>query len=310
MKKKNVLIFGAGGFVGPYLAEEFMNNGYDVFGSDINDGGNLPPSVSYQKTDLLNAKEVYNLVSKVTPDIIVNLAAVSSVGLSWKIPQTTIQVNVVGSLNILEAAKELDPMPKVLFIGSSEEYDISNKPIDENTPLNANNPYGISKVTQERFANMYKAQYGMQIYCARPFNHTGVGQKDSFVLASFCKQAAEIEKTGKPGIIKVGNLSARRDFGHVKDLMRAYRMIVESDDCNVVYNVGTGKAHSLEKMLKFIISLSSQPITVEVDPDRFRPIDNPYICCNNTKIKHELGWFPEYSVFDALKEMFENFRDN
>lgn len=306
---KKVLIFGAGGFVGPYLAQEFLNTGYKVVGSDINERGNLQPELEFRKADLLNSKEVYDLVMDVQPSIIVNLAAISSVGLSWKIPQTTIQVNVVGSLNILEAAKDLNPMPKVMFIGSSEEYDISNKPIDESTPLNANNPYGISKVTQERFANMYKAQYGMQIYCVRPFNHTGVGQKDTFVLASFCKQAAEIEKNGKPGVIKVGNLGARRDFGHVKDLMRAYRMIVESDDCNVIYNVGTGKAHSLQKMLDYIVSLSSQPITVEVDKERFRPIDNPYICCNNTKIKHELGWVPEYTVFDALKEMFEDFKN-
>lgn len=305
---QTVLIFGAGGFVGPYLAQEFLNNGYNVVGSDINERGNLQPELVFRKADLLNSKEVYDLIMDVQPSIIVNLAAISSVGLSWKIPQTTIQVNVIGSLNILEAAKDLNPMPKVMFIGSSEEYDISNKPIDESTPLNANNPYGISKVTQERFANMYKAQYGMQIYCVRPFNHTGVGQKDTFVLASFCKQAAEIEKSGKPGVIKVGNLGARRDFGHVKDLMRAYRMIVESDDCNVIYNVGTGKAHSLQKMLDYIVSLSTQPITVEVDKDRFRPIDNPYICCNNTKIKHELGWVPEYTVFDALKDMFEDFR--
>lgn len=305
---EKVLIFGAGGFVGPYLAREFMDANYQVYGSDINDGGNLPSDVEYHKADLLNASEVDTLIKTINPNIIVNLAAISSVGLSWKIPQTTIQVNVIGSLNILESAKDLNPMPKVLFIGSSEEYDISNKPIDENTPLNANNPYGISKVTQERFANMYKAQYGMQIYCARPFNHTGVGQKETFVLASFCKQAAEIEKSGKPGVIKVGNLSARRDFGHVKDLMRAYRMIVESDDCNVVYNVGTGKAYSLRKMLDYIVSLSSQPITIEVDPERFRPIDNPYICCNNAKIKSELGWVPQYNVFDALKEMFEVFK--
>lgn len=304
---KTVLIFGAAGFVGPYLSREFINAGYKVVGSDLNGRGSLPSEVDFKRADLLDPKQVDDVVKSTNPSVIVNLAAVSSVGLSWKIPQTTIQVNVIGSLNILESAKNLNPMPKILFVGSSEEYDISNKPIDENTPLNANNPYGISKVTQERFANMYKAQYGMQIYCVRPFNHTGVGQKDTFVLASFCKQAAEIEKSGKPGVIKVGNLGARRDFGHVKDLMRAYRMIVESDDCNVIYNVGTGKAHSLQKMLEYIISLSSQPITIEVDPERFRPIDNPYICCNNTKIKHELGWTPEFTVFDALKEMFNEF---
>lgn len=306
---QRVLIFGAGGFVGPYLAQEFINNGYEVIGSDIAERANFPSELAFYKVDLLNPKEVYDLILGIEPTIIVNLAAISSVSLSWKIPQTTIQVNVVGSLNILEAAKALQQKPKVLFIGSSEEYEISDTPIDENTPLNANNPYGISKVTQEHFANMYRTQYGMKIYCVRPFNHTGVGQKETFVLASFCKQAAEIDKSGNPGIIKVGNLSACRDFGHVKDLMRAYRMIVECDDCNTIYNVGTGKCHSLQEMLDYIVSLSSQPITVVVDPDRFRPNDNPYICCNYNKIKNELGWEPEKTVFDVLKEMFEDFKN-
>ena len=305
---KKVLIFGVGGFVGPYLAQEFLDEGYVVYGSDIVKSDRLQQEVAFYQTDLLNADAVANVISQLKPNIIINLAAVSSVGLSWKIPQQTVEVNIVGALNILEAAKDLSPMPKILLIGSSEEYDISDKPINELTILRANNPYGISKVAQERFANIYKVQYGMQIYHVRPFNHTGVGQKDTFVLPSFCKQAAEIEKSGKPGVIKVGNLMARRDFGHVKDLMRAYRMIVESPYCDTVYNVGTGKAHSLREMLNYIISLCSQPIKVKVDPERVRPIDNPVICCDYSKIKAELGWEPQYKVFDALKEMFEYYK--
>lgn len=307
---KKVLIFGVGGFVGPYLAQEFLNEGYVVYGSDIVKGDRLQDEVAFYQADLLNANAVANIILQLKPDMIINLAAVSSVGLSWKIPQQTIEVNIVGTLNILEASKDLIPMPKILLIGSSEEYDISDKPINELTILRANNPYGISKVAQERFANIYKVQYGMQIYHVRPFNHTGVGQKDTFVLPSFCKQAAEIEKSGKPGVIKVGNLMARRDFGHVKDLMHAYRLIVESPYCDTVYNVGTGKAHSLREMLNYIISLCSQPIKVEVDPARVRPIDNPVICCDYTKIKNELGWEPQYRVFDALKEMFEYYMNS
>lgn len=307
---KKVLIFGVGGFVGPYLAQEFLNEDYVVYGSDIVKGDRLQDEVTFYQADLLNANAVSNIILQLKPDMIINLAAVSSVGLSWKIPQQTIEVNIVGTLNILEASKELKPMPKILLIGSSEEYDISDKPINELTILRANNPYGISKVAQERFANIYKVQYGMQIYHVRPFNHTGVGQKDTFVLPSFCKQAAEIEKSGKPGVIKVGNLMARRDFGHVKDLMHAYRLIVESPYCDTVYNVGTGKAHSLREMLNYIISLCSQPIKVEVDPARVRPIDNPVICCDYTKIKNELGWEPQYRVFDALKEMFEYYMNS
>lgn len=299
------LIFGISGFVGPYLAREFLDNGYTVFGSDVVYSKVLPKDVSFRKTDLLNAEDTYELISDISPDMIVNLAAISSVGASWNIPQKTIEINVIGTLNILEAARKQEKKPRVLFVGSSEEYMATNMPMDEETPLDANNPYGISKVTQERFAELYRQRYGMKVYCVRPFNHTGVGQSDSFVLPSFCKQAAEIEKSGKPGVIKVGNLSAKRDFSHVKDVVRAYRMIIESDDCTVTYNVGSGIAHKLEDLLIYLLHFSKQEIQVEIDRDRYRPIDTPFICCDNRLIQKNIGWKPELSVFDALHEMVE-----
>ncbi len=300
-----VLLFGISGFVGEYLAQEFMNHGYTVYGSDIMANERLADNIEFYKADLLDANSVEQVVLNINPDIIVNLAAVSSVGVSWNIPQTTMSVNVIGALNIMEAAKRCQPMPKVMFVGSSEEYEVSDKPISEETPLNANNPYGISKMTQESFAALYRERYGMKIYCVRPFNHTGVGQKDNFVLPSFCRQVAEIERSGQAGVMKVGNLAAERDFSHVKDIVRAYRMIVENDDCKKIYNVGSGKAYSIQKILDYIISLCSQKVTVETDPERFRPVDTPTICCDNRLIKQELGWEPEYTIFDTVKEMFE-----
>jgi GDP-4-dehydro-6-deoxy-D-mannose reductase len=219
-------------------------------------------------------------------------------------------VNVVGALNILEAARKQDSKSKVMFIGSSEEYEVSDMPIDEQMALNANNPYGISKVTQERFAALYRSEYGMKIYCVRSFNHTGVGQKDTFVLPSFCKQVAQIENSGKNGVIKVGNLAVKRDFSDVRDIVRAYRMIVESDDYEAIFNVGSGHAYGLDEMLEFIVSLSSQRINIEVDPARFRPVDTPVVCCDNHYITDTLGWKPEYSIFDTLKEMFESYKEN
>lgn len=303
--KGKVLAFGISGFVGYYLAQEFINAGYEVYGSDINKPGNFPKEIVFTKADLMSAEAVLQLVFDIEPEMIVNLAAISSVGMSWSNPQTTMMVNVVGALNIMEAARKQTMMPKVLFIGSSEEYEVSDKPISEINKLNANNPYGISKVTQERFAALYREQYGMKVYCVRPFNHTGIGQKDSFVLPSFCKQVAEIEKSGEAGTIKVGNLAIKRDFSHVKDIVRAYRMIIENDNCTKIYNVGYGVAHGLDEMLEYIVSLSKQKITVEVDPERFRPVDTPVICCDRSLIKKELGWEPEYSVFNVLKEMFE-----
>ncbi len=301
---KNVLIFGVSGFVGNYLAQEFIDAGYKVYGSDITDNPNLLLDISFQKADLMNSADVKMIVDEVSPDMIINLAAISSVGASWSMPQTTMNVNVIGALNIMEAARTCDKKPKVMFIGSSEEYQVWDASIDESTPLDANNPYGISKMTQESFATLYRDRYDMQIYCVRPFNHTGIGQKDGFVLPSFCKQVAEIAKSGKPGVMKVGNLSAKRDFSHVKDIVRGYRMIIESDDCRQVYNIGSGNAYSIREVLDYIISLCPYEVTVETDPDRFRPVDTPVICCNNSKIKEKLGWEPQYSIFDTVREMY------
>lgn len=305
---KKVLIFGCGGFVGKYLTDEFTSNGYEVTGSDIR----VPEWADDQfiSCDLLSAEDVTAVISKVMPDIIVNLAAISSVGQSWKMPQLTISVNVNGSLNILQAVGscyDKDNMPKVMFIGSSEEYAPASAPVSETSPLDSNSPYGISKMTQESFATLYGKEFGIDVYLVRAFNHTGVGQADNFVLPSWCKQAAEIDKSGKPGVMNVGNLKVRRDFSDVRDIVRAYRLIVEKGQPGKAYNVGSGVAHSLEDMLKTITSLSSQEITINVDPARIRPTDTPVICCDNSLIKAELGWAPEHDIFDTLKEMYENY---
>lgn len=307
---EKVLIFGVSGFVGSYLSKEFLEHDYDVYGSDKNESQMLPDTVKFKISDLLNAEQTEEFITEINPDIIINLAAISSVGASWKIPQTTIDINVIGALNIMEAARKAEKKPKIMFIGSSEEYIASPLPMNENTTLNASNPYGISKIAQEQFAKLYREQYGLSIYCVRPFNHTGIGQKDSFVLPSFCKQAAEIEKSGKPGVIRVGNLAVKRDFSHVKDIVRAYRMIVESDNCEIVYNVGSGVAHSLKSMLEYVISLCNQSINIEIDQKRIRPTDQPVICCNHSLLTSELNWKPHYTVFDALNEMLEYYRAN
>lgn len=299
------LLFGAGGFVGPYLAREMEAHGYEVYGSGRAESG--PAGMPYVRADILDAAQVEGAISALRPDDIVNLAGISSVGRSWAMPQAAVEANVIGALNILEAARKQPRMPKVLLIGSSEEYAPSDRPIDETSPLDANNPYGISKVMQERFAALYRSRYGMKVYCVRPFNHTGVGQKDTFVIPSWCKQAAEISKSGKPGVMRVGNLEVKRDFSDVRDVVRAYRMILESDDCETVYNVGSGKAIALRELLEYIVSLSEQPITVETDPALIRPVDTPFICCDRTLIKEKLGWEPEYTLFETVREMTASF---
>lgn len=308
--KRAVLIFGACGFVGSYLAKEFKENGYIVYGSDISDVCTNQFLDGYKKVDLLDACSVTDICMRFKPSMIVNLAAISSVGQSWCVPQKTMQVNVCGTLNILEAAIALKSSPKILLIGSSEEYAPSNKSLKETDFIDGNNPYGISKIAQERFAKIYEQRYGMRIYRTRSFNHTGVGQSLSFVLPSWCKQVAEIEKSGKPGVLKVGNIEVSRDFGDVCDFVRAYRMLVESDFSGEVFNIGTGRAIKLREMAEYIASLSSQEVSIEVDSSLLRPSDNNIICCDRTKAEELLGWAPRYSIEDVLTRLYQNFLGN
>jgi GDP-4-dehydro-6-deoxy-D-mannose reductase len=302
---KKALIFGIGGFVGKYLSAELIENRYCVEGADLHRTASVPADIDFFACNILDADAVSQLIHDRKPDCIINLAAISSVGVSWKMPGMTMSVNVNGALNILEAAKGLAVRPRVLFIGSSEEYRSSEHAMSEETPLEANNPYGISKMTQERFAELYRNRYGMKVFYVRPFNHTGPGQRDDFVLPSFCQQTAKIELTKKPGVIHVGNLKAKRDFSDVRDIVRAYRMVLESEDSSKIYNIGSGSAYSLEELLKYIVSLSTQKIEIAVDSDKLRPADTPMILCNHDKIEKELGWKPKYSIFETLKELYQ-----
>jgi len=302
---KKILIFGSNGFVGKYLAFEFKQNGYEVYGSDISKENLNGYSSVYYQCDITDEKQTKKVIYEIYPDKIVNLAAISSVSLSWKETQNTVNLNVIGALNILESVKKLGIEASILLVGSSEEYARSNMPISENFSLNAGNPYGISKIAQERFAEIYRSKYGMKIYCVRAFNHTGIGQSESFVIPSWCKQAAMIYKSGNAGTINVGNINIKRDFSDVRDVVRAYRMVIESDDCNKIYNVGSGKANLLKDILDHIILLANQNIAVNIDDNLFRKSENEYICCDNSLIYSCLNWKPRYNIMQTIDEMYK-----
>lgn len=303
---KKVLIIGAGGFVGEYLIKEFQKNNYQIIACDIGKKEKFDKEISYFDIDILNKQLVNNIINKTKPDYLINLAAISSVGMSWKIPDKTIQINVIGTINILEAIKEYCPTCKVLLIGSSEEYESIDRPLKEEDSIKANNPYGISKIAQENFAKLYSEKYGLKIVCTRSFNHTGIGQLDQFVIPSFCKQVAEIEKTKKSGKISVGNLSAYRDISDVRDIVYVYRKLLENDNNQFIYNVGSGKVYQIEELLKYIISLSTQKIEIVIDENKLRPVDTPYICCDNTKIKE---YFNNTDIKETIKEMYEYYKN-
>ena len=302
---KKALIFGIGGFVGPYLAKELIDNGYKVYGTDTVDSTSAFSYEGYYKCNILDKENVRKIIEDVKPTHIINLAAISSVGQSWKIPDVTMQVNVNGTLNIFYGCLASNIKPKILLIGSSEEYIPSDKPINEETEINANNPYGISKVAQEQFAKIYREKYNWDIFCVRAFNHIGVGQRDTFVIPSWCKQVAEIEKCIREPKLIVGNINVSRDFTDVRDIVHAYRLVLESNNSSEIYNVGQGKSLLLSDILNYIISLSSKDIKVEINQDLIRPNDNAIICCDNNKIKKKLNWKPKYDVLDTIKEIYE-----
>lgn len=308
---KKILIFGCGGFVGGYLTKEFSESGYEVIGTDISEPQNMSAKFcsDFFCMDFLDMEKTDKLVKNVNADYIINLAGISSVGDSWKIPQLTMDANVKGMLNIFEAVKNIGQNPKILVIGSSEEYAAADTKISEEFPVKAYNPYGISKVTQEYFSEIYRNEFKMRIINTRTFNHTGLGQTEKFVIPSFVKQIADIHNSRKDGIVRVGNLSAKRDFGDVRDMARAYRMILESDTDGTLFNVGSGSVYKLEEILKYIISLTDMHVEIQIDKAKLRPVDNPIVWCDNSYIKKEIGWEPRYTVFDAIKEMFKSYTD-
>lgn len=290
------LVIGASGFVGGYLVKELEAAGHKVTAVDI-------PEVN-----LLDREGIDSLLEKANPDYIVNLAAISSVGASWKDPVSTIQVNVVGTLNLLDAIVKHAPQAKTFLIGSAEEYAQTaemNVSLSESSEREASSPYGISKIAQENFAELYRKKHGMKIVCTRSFNHTGVGQKTTFALPSFVKQVADIEKSGQPGIIKVGNLSAWRDFSDVRDVVHVYRMLLENKTEYDVYNVGSGIAHKVGDLLDTIIGFASVKIDVEQDPEKMRPVDIPYQCCDNSRIV-KCGYWKGTRIEETLKWMFDH----
>ena len=302
---KRALIFGVNGFVGAHLARELASRGYEVCGSDLKEGCALPEVGRYASCDLADSEGVAKVVADAKPDYIVNLAAISSVGQSWRMPALTMRVNVEGALNVMEAARALETMPRVLLVGSSEEYAPKDGPLNEDDLTVSNNPYGISKATQERFAALYAERYGLEVCLTRSFNHTGPGQNPNFVLPSWCRQAAAIERSGKPGKMTVGNLKVARDFSDVRDVVRAYRLILEGGRAGEAYNVGSGRALPLGELLEAVTGFCSQDIEVEIDPELIRPTDTPCICCDASKLRNELGWVPERTIEDTLKEIYD-----
>ncbi len=306
------LVIGAAGFVGGYLIDCLRDEfGMEVYGTKISSQTYAHEGARIFDLDILDKEGIVSLFKEIHPDCIFHLAAQSSVSVSWKNPQLTVDINIKGSLNVLEALRELEYKPRIILVGSGEEYGASGADlgkIDEKTLLKPGNIYAATKATQNMFGSIYSKAYGLDIISVRAFNHIGPGQAATFVISDFCKQVAEIEAGKKDPVIFVGNLSAYRDFTDVRDVVRAYALLSQSGRTGETYNVGSGHAVQIRSLLDKILSLSERRIEVRIDESKMRPVDVPKIEADVSKLRNETGWEIRHCIDDTIKDVLNWWR--
>lgn len=311
---KKALIIGAAGFVGNYLIDHIQKNCiWSIVVTKMPQEKILFDGIEVCDLDILNREAIVELLRRVRPDYIYHLAAQSSVGLSWKNPDLTMDVNIKGTIHVLDAIRELDYRPRVLLIGSGEEYGHvkpEEVPIVEDSVLRPGNLYAVTKACQNMIGKIYTDAYDMDIMSVRAFNHVGPNQAPMFVVADFCKQVAEIEAGLREPVMKVGNLSAKRDFTDVRDVVQAYVLLMEHGKAGETYNIGSGKAVQISEILEKIIAMSEVDIHVEVDKNRLRPVDVPIIEADVKKIFDCCGWKKSLDLDTTLRETLDYWRKN
>lgn len=305
-----VLITGIGGFVGRYLADYCVSKGDEVYGLERTkshiDGAKI------YGCDIINASLLAEIVKEVRPEQIYHLAAISFVPAANKNPKLTYDINFYGTFNLYEAVKNSGLNPKILFIGSSDVYgkvDKKNLPLKESAPLNPASVYAVSKAASEILSGYYSSAGLLNIIIVRPFNHTGPGQSPEFVCPSFARQISEIERGTREPILEVGNLDAKRDFSDVRDVVRAYWMLMNSGVSSGVFNVCSGKAVSMKEMLDILLSMSKMEIKVNQDPARLRPSDTPLLYGDSAKLTSITGWKPTIPIEKTIEDILEYWRN-
>lgn len=309
---KRALVIGAAGFVGGYLIKELRKfHDMEVFATKL-------PNSQWESTlarvydlDIMEKDDIVDLLFEIRPDYIFHLAAQSSVGVAWKCPGMTVDVNIKGSINVMDAIRELYYKPRILLIGSGEEYghiEEGETPIRENNPLRPGNIYAATKVCQNMIGHIYSQAYDMELVLVRAFNHIGPGQAPLFVVSDFCKQVAEIERNLREPVMRVGNLAARRDFTDVRDVVKAYIKLVQIGIPGETYNIGRGQAIAIKDLLQMIVEKSKADIKVEIDPAKIRPVDVPVIEADTRKIYDLTGWKPEIPLEQTISETLDYWR--
>lgn len=316
---KKVLITGVSGFAGSYLSRYLLLmpnlsvSGTFLFPESINNISDIKNKINLIKIDLKNSKKVHDMLKLLKPDLVFHLAAFTSPADSFSDPISIMVNNISSEINILEAIRENNLFDTRILIASSAEVygkvDRKDLPIDENTKLMPTNPYAVSKISQDFLGLQYFLSYGIKVIRVRPFNHIGPVQSPSFVVASFAKKIAEIERGESEPVLSVGNLETERDFTDVRDMVRAYYLAIEKGEEGDVYNIGSGKSYKISEILNRLLALSRVKIKVVSDKSLFRPTDNLKLFADASKFIKITSWKPEVAIDTTLRDTLDYWRN-
>jgi GDP-4-dehydro-6-deoxy-D-mannose reductase len=293
------LVTGVSGFVGHHLVEHLQALGDDVIGCDRADG----------TVDIGDLSSVQAIVNRVRPEVVYHLAGWSDVGGSWAAPVEVFRANAEGTLNVLLACTEAG-VERVLAVSSADVYGIVREdelPIGEDAPLRPVTPYAASKVAADYLALQAWLGTGLPVLRARAFNHLGPGQVPRFVAPALAERIARNELDGGT-VVPVGNLSARRDFTDVRDVVRAYRLLVEHGEPGAAYNVCAGRAVSVQQLAEALLGLARHPMELKPDPALERPIDVPVLLGDYSKLRDATGWEPQIEIEQTLEDLLDDMR--
>jgi GDP-4-dehydro-6-deoxy-D-mannose reductase len=314
MLKPNILITGVSGFVGSHLLHRLKADGFDqIWGLTRQKPGSDPryEGVQLLQGDLRDQDRLKVLFQIAKPDWIFHLAGQALVSASWEDPRGTFGANADAQISLFEALRTLKLNPRILVVGSSEEYGFVKEdelPVKETNPLRPLSPYAVSKVAQDLLAFQYFRSYGLRTIRVRAFNHTGPGRPKQYAISNFAYQVAQIERGAAPPILRVGNLDVRRDYLDVRDMVQAYVLAIQKGEDGEVYNLSSGRAQNLRDILVTLLSLSKSKIEVKVDPARFRPSDLPIIYGSSAKFERLTGWRPQIAMKTTLTDLLQYWR--
>ncbi len=310
-----VLVTGAGGFVGRYLVRELHASGYDIIATDVieaseNSGiDRYPDRFVFRRLDLREMGDVRAVFADFAPMAVFHLAAQSSAARSFEDPRETLETNIFGTFNLLEVVRETmdETPPRFLSVGSCEEYGRrtpAEMPLTERSPVEPVSPYAVSKAAQSMLVMQYHSAYGIECMATRSFSHTGPGQTARFVLPAFASQCAAIKAGLSEPSIRVGNLDVTRDFLDVRDVVRAYRLLVEKGRAGTLYNVCRGEGLGLGDALRLLEGMTGRAVERETDPALLRPVDVPMLIGDSGKLREHTGWAPSISNERMLEDLF------